>query len=180
MDDIERFVRHELGVQELINAVGMSGKLVTPQEAKGLYEREHEELACDGIFLSASSYLTNVSVTPEGLTMFYTNHIANYRIPDRMQVSYVEFPLSNFVAEVTQQMAKLTNVNEILEAGIPATRHRYYPDPKTRMRTRERSARKCSRTTWQPRRGSCRFADKLFVEPMPENLAALAKSATFL
>ena len=42
MDDVERFVRHELGIQELITTVGLSGKLVTPHEAKGLYEREHE------------------------------------------------------------------------------------------------------------------------------------------
>src|SRR5438067_11980250 len=30
--DFERFVRHELGIQELISAFGLSGKLVTPQE----------------------------------------------------------------------------------------------------------------------------------------------------
>ena len=179
MDDIERFVRHELGIQELITAVGMSGKLVTPQEAKGLYEREHEELACDGVFLSASSYLTNVSVTPEGLTMFYTNHIANYRIPDRMQVSYVEFPLSNFVAEATQQMAKLTNVNEILEAEYQKRGTNYYPDAKTPEAAKEKIREDLFKElmTGVARKKAAAFADKLFVEPMrPENLAFLAKS----
>ncbi len=35
VDDLERFVRHYLGVQELIATVGLSGKLVTPQEFAG-------------------------------------------------------------------------------------------------------------------------------------------------
>src|SRR2546428_807221 len=40
LSDFEPFVRHYLGRQELIATAGVSGKLVTPQEAKGLYERE--------------------------------------------------------------------------------------------------------------------------------------------
>jgi hypothetical protein len=179
MDDIERFVRHELGIQELISAVGISGKLVTPQEAKGLYEREHEEAACDAVFFSASSYLTNVPVAPEGLAMFYTNHIANYRIPDRMQVSYVEFPMSNFVAEATQQLAKLTNVNEILEAEYQKRGTNYYPDAKTPEEAKEKIREELFKElmTAAARKKAAAFADKLFVEPMrPENLAVVAKS----
>src|SRR5262245_4658131 len=43
--DLDRFIRHELGIQELISTIGLSGKLVTPQEAQSLYMREHEELS---------------------------------------------------------------------------------------------------------------------------------------
>src|SRR6266568_1523762 len=56
-DDFERFVRHELGVQELISTVGLAGKLVTPKEATGLYVREHEDLATEAAFFSSSNYL---------------------------------------------------------------------------------------------------------------------------
>src|SRR5205823_10586494 len=65
VDDFERFVRHELGIQELISTVGLSGKLVTPQEVKGLYEREHEEVASEAVFFSASNYLASVTAAPD-------------------------------------------------------------------------------------------------------------------
>ena len=45
LDDLERFVRHYMGVQELIGTFGLGGKLVTPQEIRDLYKREHEEVA---------------------------------------------------------------------------------------------------------------------------------------
>ena len=34
VDDFERFIRHFVGIQQLINTYGLSGRLVTPQEAK--------------------------------------------------------------------------------------------------------------------------------------------------
>src|SRR5579859_2208271 len=43
LNDFERFVRHFVGIQELINTYGLSGKLITPQEARALYDREHQE-----------------------------------------------------------------------------------------------------------------------------------------
>jgi len=44
VDDFERYVRHFIGIQELINTYGLSGRLITPTEAKALYEREHRPL----------------------------------------------------------------------------------------------------------------------------------------
>jgi hypothetical protein len=41
--DFERFVRHDLALQQLIGVVGVVGQLVTPQEAAGFYNREHQE-----------------------------------------------------------------------------------------------------------------------------------------
>jgi ABC-type transport system substrate-binding protein len=35
--DFERFLRHEVGMQQLISAAGISGKLVTPQDAKAWF-----------------------------------------------------------------------------------------------------------------------------------------------
>jgi hypothetical protein len=136
-------------------------------------------LVCEAVLFSAANYLTNVSVTPDGLGMFYTNHIANYRIPERMQVSYVAFPLSNFVAEATQQMGKMTNLNEILEAEYQQRGTNYYPDPKTKEADKEKIREEVFKNlmTIEARKKAAAFANGLFVEPMrPENLAALAKS----
>ena len=51
IEDFERFCRHYLGRQELINTVGMTGKLLTPQEGKELYVREFQELNTEAVFL---------------------------------------------------------------------------------------------------------------------------------
>ena len=115
LDDLERFVRHYMGVQELIATVGLSGKLVTPQEIRDLYKREHEELATAAVFFSASNYLAGVTVPPDAVTQFYTNRLAVYRIPDRVQVSYVRFDLTNFLAEANQELARMTNLDLQIE-----------------------------------------------------------------
>jgi len=42
VEDFERYIRHELGMQQLAEVTGLGGALVTPQEAQTLYEREHQ------------------------------------------------------------------------------------------------------------------------------------------
>jgi hypothetical protein len=117
MEDFERFVRHYLGIQELIGAVGLSGKLVTPQEARELYRREQEELSTEAVFFSGSSYLAKVSAPAEAIAQFYTNRLASYRLPDRVQISYVQFDFTNYLAEATRELARMTNLdNQIDEA----------------------------------------------------------------
>jgi hypothetical protein len=65
VDDFERYVRHFLGIQELINTYGLSGRLITPQEAKALYDREHREISTQAAFFPASNYVANVTASPE-------------------------------------------------------------------------------------------------------------------
>src|SRR5256885_11635545 len=91
MADLDRFVRHELGIQELMSTVGMSGKLVTPQEAQSLYVREHEELSTEALFFDASNYMASVKAPAEAISRFSTIHIPEYEIPERVQFSSLEF-----------------------------------------------------------------------------------------
>lgn len=111
LEDLDRFSRHSLGLQELAATVGLSGKLITEQEAKELYRRAFEEVAAEAVFFTASNYLGSVSVMPEAVAQFYTNQLANYRIPERVQVSYVRFPLTNYLAEANRELAALTNLD---------------------------------------------------------------------
>jgi peptidyl-prolyl cis-trans isomerase D len=115
MSDLDRFVRHELGIQELISTIGLSGKLVTPQEAQSLYVREHEELSTQAAFFDGSNYLASASAPADAISQFYTNHIPDYEIPERVQVSYVKFGYSNRLAKAEQEM---TNLTEIVESNI--------------------------------------------------------------
>ncbi len=89
----------------------LSGKLVTPQEARELYQREHQELATEAVFFSASNYLATVPTPPEAIGLFYTNRLAAYRVPERVQVSYVQFEFTNFLDQAKQELARMTNLD---------------------------------------------------------------------
>ena len=114
--DFANFVSHDLGIQELAAAAGLGGTLVTPQEARALYERENTEVSAQGVFFTASNYLAQIDVSPEAVAEFYTNRMAAYRLPERVQVAYVEFPASNFMADVMLDMDQGSNMTERIEA----------------------------------------------------------------
>jgi len=113
--DYERFLRHSLGEQQLMAALGVSGELVTTRDARAIYERENQEISAQAVFFSASNYLASISVTPAALSEFYSNQIVRYRLPERVQVSYVEFKATNHWAEAGADMARMTNQIAILE-----------------------------------------------------------------
>ena len=181
LDDLERFVRHYLGVQELIATVGLGGKLVTPQEIRGLFKREHEELATEAVFFSASNYLAGVTAPADAVMQFYTNRLATYRIPDRVQVSYVSFALTNFAVEANQELARMTNldlqIDEAYRQGgtnfLREARAQSLEDAKVKIR----DARRKEFQLQGARKKAAEFATPLFdMDPMrAENLDKLAK-----
>ena len=89
--------------------------MITPQEAASLYQREHQELSSQIIFFSANNYLKSVKVTPEALGQFYTNYLAEYRLPDRVQLNYVAFSITNYLAQSKAEWAK-TNFEAQVDA----------------------------------------------------------------
>ncbi len=115
--DFERFVSHYLAVQQLIGTIGLSGRLVTPEDMKSFYSRERQELQTEIVFLDASNYLSQVRMDPSLIGRYYSNHLAEFRIPERAQVRYVEFPATNFFAAAEAELMK-TNLNDIVEANF--------------------------------------------------------------
>lgn len=114
--DFERYLRDFLGIQQLASVVGLSGQLITPQDAHGFYVRNFQELSVQAVFFSSSNYLADVKApSPEAVAQFYTNHMSDYRIPEKVQVRYVRFGISNRLAQAETQ---LTNLNEIVEANM--------------------------------------------------------------
>ena len=177
--DFERYIRHEFGQQQLIAVTGLGGRLVTPQEAQALYEREHQELATQAVFFPASNYLAGVIEAPVAVSQFYTNQMARYRLPERLQVSYVKFPLSNFLAEATKQFNELTNLNEIIEARYQQLGTNFFLEAKTPEEKKEkiREVLFKNQMLFNARKKANEFATAAFaVEPArPENLETLAK-----
>jgi len=177
-DDFERYVRHDLIIQQLVQAMGLPGELVTPQQATEEYERQHREFSVQAVFFSASNYLSGVTITPAAAAKFYTNYLAAYRLPDRVQVSYVEFNASNYLAQSKAEWAK-TNLEETVEANYRQLGPDYFPDAKTpdaaMAKIRELLIR--NRALADANRQANDFANALFaLDPVkPENLAAVAR-----
>jgi len=115
MADFTRYLRHDLGRQQLISTLGLSGELVTTKDARSMYEHENQEYSAQVVFFSTSNYLSSVSVTPANLSEYYTNQMARYRLPERRQVSYVEFKATNHWAEAGADLARMTNQAVIAE-----------------------------------------------------------------
>jgi hypothetical protein len=177
MEDFERFCRHYLALQELMSTVGLSGRLVTPQEAKALYERNHQELATEAVFFSASNYLAKVTVMPAAVAQFYSNQLANYRIPERVQVNYVEFPLSNFVAKAEAELK--TNLTEMVAENLRRLGTNYTQFGKTpdeaKAKIREEIIRQAAAR--DARLQAAEFASRIDTEtPVAANFSAQAKT----
>ena len=177
-DDFARFVRHDLVIQQLVQTMGLPGELITPQEAAAEYEREHQEFSAQAVFFSPSNYLSAVTVTPAAVAQFYTNYLAAYRLPDRVQVSYVEFNVSNYLAQAKAEWAR-TNLEEVVASNYRQLGPDYFPDAKTpdaaKAKIRELLIR--NRALTDANQQANDFANALFaLEPVkPENLATVAK-----
>src|SRR5262249_35849846 len=116
--DFQNALEHDLGIQQLMDVVGASGKLITQQEIQSLYIQNYQELAVNAVFFDASNNVAKVpEPSPQELSQFYTNQQAAYREPDRMQVSYVFFNVTNYLAE-SEKQAGTTNLNEMAQEAM--------------------------------------------------------------
>ncbi len=115
-DDFDRFLRDEAGREQLRYLVTLNGRLATPGEAESLFRAEHRELATKFVWFAASNYLHAVAVRPEAVAEYYTNALASYSVPDKVQVSYVRFDASNYAATVKAAMTNLESEVEDLYA----------------------------------------------------------------
>ena len=176
--DFHNFLRADLVIQQLVATLGLSGTFVTPQEAGQLYDREHQEVSAQAVFFSASNYLAKVGVTPAAVAQFYTNNMAAYRVPDRVQVNFVAFPASNYLAQAKAEWAK-TNFNDYIDAAYQKTGQAEFPDAKTpdEAKAKIRELLIHQRALDDAKVVANEFASALFAQDpvKPENLAALAK-----
>lgn len=114
--DYERFLRSMIGRQQLVAAITVGGQLVSTKDARAIYEREHQEITAQVAFFSASNFISSVNATSSVVAEFYTNRMAQYRLPERIQISYVEFKATNFWEAAAADMAKSTNLNAQLKS----------------------------------------------------------------
>ena len=176
--DLQNFLRDDLTIQQLIQTLGLSGALVTPQEVSQLYDREYQEVSAQAVFFSASNYLSQVAVTPAAVADFYQKNMAAYREPDRVQVNYVAFEASNFLAQAKAEWAK-TNFDETVNAAYNQFGATQFADAKTpdEAKAKIREIFIHDHALKDASQQAKEFATTLFaMDPAkPENLAALAQ-----
>ena len=176
--DFERFARNDLAIQQLAQTLGLAGALVTPQEAAAAYQRERQEMSAQIVFFSASNFLSQIVAPPQAVAQFYTNYLAQYRLPDRVQVSFVEFNLTNYLAQSKAEWAK-TNLEEVVDLNYRQLGPDAFPDAKTpeaeKDKIREQLIRQ--RALLDARVKANEFATAVFnlTPARPENLATVAK-----
>jgi hypothetical protein len=110
IDDFDRFARHQAAQEYLAALVGMTGKLITPQEAEVFYRRENEPMETELVSFPATNYFSKTTVAETNIEDFYTKRQADYRVPDRIQVNYIAFDLSNYLGTVEKEQG--TNLND--------------------------------------------------------------------
>ena len=115
LDDLERFLRTEASLLQMVNVAAATAKLLNPQEAEILFRKENQEALTEVALFSVSNYLAEVKVSQPDVAKFFTNRMAMYRIPEKLQVSYVAFPASNFLAEAEKDLAGITNLEAQVE-----------------------------------------------------------------
>ena len=177
-EDFERYLHHYLGIQQLVSVVALGGQLVTPQEAQFLYVRDHQELSVQPVYFSASNYLAGVPLpSPDAVAQFYTNEMSAYHVPERVQVRYVAFEMSNSMAHAEGQ---LTNLSELVEAKFQELGTNYVRFAKTpaEVKARIRQEFLRERALADEQKKADEFANTLFaMEPVQAgNLAALAET----
>lgn len=183
--DLQRFARHQIGFQQLYELGGLAGSLVTPREAEALFRRENEEVAAEIVLFSASNHLASVPINAEAVGQFFTNNMSRYRIPERVQVGYVRFDVTNFLAEADQELAQITNLTERLEESYARLGADFFRDADDKVLSKEAAFQKMkdderrSRAFTSARRKATDFLQELYglyeKEPnKPDNLDRLA------
>lgn len=177
---VESFAAHQAGIQQLLNVYGSNGKLVTPREAESLYRREREEFETEAIIFSASNYLASVKADPQAISQFYSNQVASYRIPERVQVKYVRFDLASHQAEADKEIAGRTNLAQSIDAYYTQQGAAHFTDANGKQLSEAEAKAKIKDDLKKSvlfqfaRREASAFADALFKET---NSAALEKLA---
>lgn len=103
------FLRHEIAVGHMAQLAGVAGTLIAPRSAANMFRQENEKIEALAALFTASNYLAQVKLEPAALGQYYTNLQARYRTPEQVQLNYIRFDVSNYLAQVDATLAQNTN-----------------------------------------------------------------------
>lgn len=183
--DFERYVRHQVGISHLASLASIPGKLIAPQEIEKAYREQNQKADTIAAFVIATNLLSKVQVTDDALNTFYSNRMSMYFLPERVQLAYVAFPVSNYFGTVEQQLATRTNLNDELNKIYQERGTNFFTDPIGQVLTadaakeRIRNELRDDLAKVEAQKAAIDFANKVLEEQAPTNnpSAGLSKAA---
>jgi hypothetical protein len=182
--DFERFMRNEVAAQHLVQLGGLSGSLVPPREAEARYRAAHQQHTVLLVTFASSNYVDQVDLSDDSVARHYTNNLAGYRIPERRQVRYVRFELTNHIAEADAQLATNQNLGPVLDAEIARRGPQAMMDAQGQPLSPEAAREKLREEIRRPlllslaRRQANAFANELYqLPPSVDSLNQLAETS---
>jgi SurA-like protein len=116
IETLERYLRHDAAIQQLVLVASSSAKLLQPREAEMLYRKENERLRADVALFWASNYLDRVAITNDSaMQQYYTNNMAKYRTRERIQMAYVPFYATNYFDQADKVLGGNTNLDKAVD-----------------------------------------------------------------
>ena len=124
----QNYIEHEIAITHLAALAGLPGRLITPRAAVDVYREGQEKIEAEAVLFSGPDYAASVKMDPAATAEFYTNRQGVYRIPERVQVEYVPFALTNYYTQADQELAKNTNLATDIERAYLASNKSMFTD----------------------------------------------------
>ena len=143
-EDFRRYIRHELGIQQILVSVSTAGRLVTPIMAEYNYKLDNEQMDTKAVVFSASNYVAQVqkNIDPKALMQTYSNLMQNYNLPERVQVAYVEFNQINYLTDAGKELLKRPTVEQQIQETYKQEGADSFKDEKGQVLTPEKAKEK--------------------------------------
>lgn len=180
--EFQEFARQEAAQRQLRDVVAVAGQLMTPREAEAEFRRENEQAIASAVFFSSTNYLAAVNAEPAALLQFFTNRIADYRIPERTVISYVRWDAASYLTNAEAEIAKVPDLTTKMENAYQERGAENFKDADGKMQSKAVALAEMRKQATEVRalseamRAARDFANELYaVEPAkPSNLDVVA------
>ena len=114
-EDFYHWVRDQAGTAMLVKLYGMNGELINTNEVESLFRRNHEMMTVEMARFPMSNYLAQVTPTDQDIQGLYAKRQAAYRLPEREQLNYIFFNITNYLTAADAMMAGNSNLDSQVE-----------------------------------------------------------------
>ncbi len=128
-EDLVRFLEHEAAFRDLTQLITASSQLLPPRDVEEKFRKQNQEAVLEAVFFSGATYTNGVALSPEALGRHYTNYQSNYRLEERLQIAYAEFPKSNYFAQAEQRLSGVTNLARMIDETYQRQGATNFTDP---------------------------------------------------
>jgi hypothetical protein len=127
-DDFEHWVRDQVGAELLVRLYGMNGDLITSKEAEFFFRRFHEIMTVELVRFPLTNYTNQIVLADKDIQEFYDQNQSRYDLPEREQINYIRFNLTNYLAIADQMLAGISNLDAQLDAKYSSQAPESYKD----------------------------------------------------